>query len=71
MVITKPYRFLQIRGESVILCLLCDRYSANPNDIAARYCGFCGTWLATVVDDYQRPDEDLLPPRHSARRHDT
>lgn len=61
--VTKPWRILRIAGQEVLLCLLCDRYSANPNDIKALYCGCCGVWLQTVVDDYMRPDEDLLPPR--------
>jgi len=24
-----------------IKCLICERVSYNPNDIAQRYCGFC------------------------------
>ena len=34
--LTKPYRLLTIKGEEAVLCLLCDRYSANPQDITAR-----------------------------------
>lgn len=55
--ITKAYRLLQIQGTRVLLCLLCDRYSAHPTDIVERYCGFCHVWLRTVDADYQRPDE--------------
>jgi len=66
--ITKPYSILHIQRQRVLLCLVCDRYSGNPNDIAALYCGYCHTWLTTLRDDFQRPDEELLPPSRPAER---
>lgn len=59
--ITKAYRILHIVGQEVLLCLLCDRYSANPQDLAALYCGYCHRWLPDVDEDYRRPDDFLLP----------
>jgi hypothetical protein len=56
--ITKPWRILHIQGHEVLLCLFCDRYSANVHDITARYCGFCHRWLEGIDNDAQRPDED-------------
>ena len=60
--ITKPWRILRIQGHEVLLCLFCDKYSANPNDIAARYCGFCHRWLGTVADNEWRPGEGIAAP---------
>lgn len=52
--ITHAWRIIHIQGEQVLLCLLCDRYSWNPNDRLERFCGFCGTWLEDVPEDYRR-----------------
>lgn len=59
--ITKPYRLLRIRDVEVLLCLVCDRWSANPNDLLHRYCGYCHLWLETLPPSYQRTDEHLQP----------
>ena len=59
--VTLPWRIIRIQGQKALFCLLCDKYSFNPNDIALRYCGYCGVWLATVPDHWQRPDEELMP----------
>jgi hypothetical protein len=61
--ITKPYRLLRMQSTSVLLCLLCDRYSANPHDIAQRFCGWCHVWLEELPHDYRRPEEAAQAPR--------
>lgn len=52
--ITRPYRILTIKGTRVILCLVCDTYSAHPTDIAEHYCGRCSYWLDDLPEIYRR-----------------
>ena len=37
--ITDTYRVLTLQGQSVLLCLLCNRVSYHLDDITQRYCG--------------------------------
>lgn len=53
--VTVAWRILSIQGHPVLLCLLCDRYSANVHDIEERYCGYCHRYLTEVLRDYVRP----------------
>lgn len=53
--ITRAFRILTINNQPCLLCLLCDRWSYNPHDIAHRYCGWCHVFLRDVPEDYQRP----------------
>ena len=52
--ITHAWRIIPIRGERVLLCLLCDHYSWNPHDIANLHCGFCHEWLDNVPEHFSR-----------------
>lgn len=52
--ITRAWRIIHVNGSQVILCLLCDRYSANVHDIANRYCGYCHVFLDDLPEDYRR-----------------
>jgi hypothetical protein len=61
--ITAAYRILRIKGTETILCLLCDRYSAHPQDIAYKYCGWCHVWLDQVPMTYD--------PEHQPRLQET
>ena len=65
--ITKPYRILRLRDTEVLLCLVCDRWSANLNDLAYTYCGYCHVFLDELPEHYRRaglarlsrrPDDD-------------
>ena len=51
--ITHAWRELQVHGQRLFLCLLCDRYSANPHDAERRYCGFCGVFLEDIPMDFR------------------
>jgi hypothetical protein len=33
------------KGGRVIMCKTCKRVSANPDDVAEKYCGFCHEFL--------------------------
>jgi hypothetical protein len=59
--ITHAYRLLMIRGAPVILCLLCDRYSANPGDIVNVYCGACHVFLEDVPATYDPTAQAATP----------
>jgi hypothetical protein len=63
--ITHAYRLLTIGGASGLLCLLCDRFSAHPDDIAHRYCSACHVFLADVPATYNPAAYD---PRERRRR---
>lgn len=52
--LTRAWRLLRIGGTPVLLCLICDRYSANLNDIRQRSCGYCHRFL-TDVPECPRP----------------
>jgi hypothetical protein len=43
--VTPPYRILNYRGYTGILCLACNRLSWNPNDVRQHYCGHCKVFL--------------------------
>lgn len=62
--VTKAYRILTLSGMDILVCLLCDRWTRHPDDIAKHYCGWCHTWLDAVPDDFRRPDEENGPRRH-------
>jgi hypothetical protein len=51
--ITLPYRLLRIRDTTVLLCLLCDRWSAHPDDILWKYCGYCHCFLTDFPEDFR------------------
>ncbi len=53
----RAYRLLRIQSTAVLRCLLCDRYSANPHDIAQRFCGWCYVGLEELSSEYRRPEE--------------
>jgi hypothetical protein len=38
-------------GQAAIVCLCCGLGSANPHDIAEKFCGFCRTWHSEWRDD--------------------
>jgi hypothetical protein len=38
-------------GQAAIVCLCCGLGSANPQDIAEKYCGFCHAWHSEWRDD--------------------
>jgi hypothetical protein len=61
---TKAWRLLRLAGHQALLCLLCDKYSFNPNDIQERYCGYCHTYLQDIALDFQRQS---VFPQHKAR----
>lgn len=67
---THAYRLLHVHGQRLILCLLCNRYSAHPDDIAEHFCGHCRIWLDYVPEDYSpHPVGPLGPPRLAAPPH--
>lgn len=54
--ITAPYRILRIRDCEVLLCLVCDRWSAHPQDILHHYCGYCHRFLDDLPDTFRSTD---------------
>ena len=61
--ITHAWRDIHIHGTTVMLCLLCDRYSANPHDRDRRYCGFCHVFLEGIpMDFHPHPVTPLRKP---------
>jgi hypothetical protein len=54
--ITPPYRILTYRGYRGLLCLACNRFSWNINDVKHRYCGFCHVFL-NELPELLRQDE--------------
>lgn|SRR5574341_913304 len=52
---THAYRVLALQGQPALLCLLCDRVSYHPEDIAQCYCGWCHVFLKTVPMFYRLP----------------
>ena len=50
---THAFRIIHVHGQALFLCLLCDRYSRNPTDRAAHFCGFCRLFLDDIPMDFQ------------------
>ena len=46
------WRDIHIHGTTVMLCLLCNRYSANHHNRDKRYCGFCHVFLEDIPMDF-------------------
>jgi hypothetical protein len=53
--LTAPYRILTYRDWPCLLCLVCNRISHRPQDIAALYCAHCDLFLGDLPDDYPAP----------------
>jgi hypothetical protein len=61
--ITKAWRLLTVREHLWLLCLLCNRWNGDPNNVAARYCAYCRVPLAQVPDEWCCPLDGRILPR--------
>ena len=61
--ITPAFRIIQLRGQLTLFCLLCNQFSADPEDVTQRYCLYCGKFLDEVPEDYRREAPALPQPR--------
>ena len=66
--IAHAYRMLAVQGHDLLLCLLCDRTSAHPQDREQRYCGFCQAFLENIPMDFHPHPVTRIGPQPSQVR---
>lgn len=61
--ITKAWRIIRFAGHDMILCLVCDRFSFNVNDVREVYCGYCHHFLRDIPMAMTREDDEPVRRR--------